>query len=101
MLDRLLPSLLDAGLLTEDPVPAEKDVVAGPWGALVVVALLAAATFLAFSFLKQLRKAQAAKDAGVYGDPPVTDTADDAGDAEEPGEDRDRRDDLPPGIEAL
>lgn len=72
MLARLLPLLLDVKVLAEDEVPETKDVVAGPWGAVIVVALLAAATFLAFSFLKQMRKAQAAKDAGVFGDPPKT-----------------------------
>ena len=34
--------------------------------------LCAAVVFLGFSLVKQLRKAQAAKDAGVYGDEPVT-----------------------------
>ena len=74
-----------AGLvLADDPVPDNNDVVAGPWGAVIFVALLASATFLAFSFVKQLRKAQAAKDAGVFGDEPVDPDAED--DVE--GEDR-------------
>ena len=34
--------------------------------------LILAVVVLAFSLVKQLRKAQAAKDAGVYGDEPVT-----------------------------
>jgi len=59
-------------VLAEDKVPKDDDVVAGGWGALMFVLLIAAVVFLAFSFLKQLRKAQAAKDAGVFGDPPVT-----------------------------
>ena len=52
--------------------PEPEDVKAG-WIALVVFLLLAAAVvFLGFSLVKQLRKAQAAKDAGVYGDEPIT-----------------------------
>ncbi len=52
--------------------PEPEDVKAG-WIALVVFLLLCAAVvFLGFSLVKQLRKAQAAKDAGVYGDEPVT-----------------------------
>ena len=51
--------------------PKPEDVKAG-WVALVVFLLLCAAVvFLGFSLVKQLRKAQAAKDAGVYGDEPV------------------------------
>ena len=51
--------------------PEPEDVKAG-WIALVVFLLLGAAVvFLGFSLVKQLRKAQAAKDAGVYGDEPV------------------------------
>jgi hypothetical protein len=56
--------------------PAPEDVKAG-WTAFAVFLLLGAAlVFLMFSMVKQLRKAQAAKDAGVYGDP--EDAADDA-----------------------
>ncbi len=63
----LLPLLL----LTVDPTPEPEDVKAG-WGALVLFLLLiAAVVVLGFSLVKQLRKAQAAKDAGVYGDEPV------------------------------
>jgi len=52
--------------------PEPEDVKAG-WIALVVfLGLAAAVVLLAFSLVKQLRKAQAAKDAGVYGDEPVT-----------------------------
>ncbi len=55
-----------AGQLQEGPEP--EDVKAG-WTALVVFLLLGAAVaFLMFSMVKQLRKAQAAKDAGVYGE---------------------------------
>lgn len=51
--------------------PEPEDVTAG-WTAFVIFLLLiAAVAFLGFSLVKQLRKAQAAKDAGVYGDEPV------------------------------
>jgi hypothetical protein len=68
----------------DDPVPKDDDVVAGPWGAVIFVLLILATVFLLISFTKQLRKAQAAKDAGVYGDPPATD--EDVEPAEEPAE---------------
>jgi hypothetical protein len=49
-----------------DPVPAENDVKAG-WVALVVVLLLVVAVvFLLRSFVKQLKKVDAADQAGVY-----------------------------------
>ncbi len=54
-----------------DPVPEDDDVVAGPWGAVMFVFLIVATVLLMWSFTRQMRKAQAAKDAGVYGDPPV------------------------------
>lgn len=58
-------------MVVEGPEP--EDVKAG-WVALgIFVLLIAAVVFLAFSLVKQLRKAQSAKDAGVYGDEPVKD----------------------------
>jgi hypothetical protein len=66
-----LPDLLVSLTTLADPAPDPEDVTAG-WTALVVFLLLiAAVVFLGFSLVKQLRKAQAAKDAGVYGDEPV------------------------------
>jgi hypothetical protein len=63
-----------------DPVPAKEDVTAG-WTALLVFAgLILAVVVLAFSFVKQLRKAQAAREAGVYGDPPAAAGSPDAAD---------------------
>ncbi len=57
-----------------DEAPQPEDVKAG-WTALVVFLLLAlAVVLLGFSLTKQLRKAQAAKDSGVYGDEPTPDT---------------------------
>lgn len=56
--------------------PEARDVKAG-WLALGLFLLLGAAVvFLCFSFLKQLRKAQAAKDAGVFGDEPKSPSSD-------------------------
>jgi hypothetical protein len=67
----LLP-LLDSGAAS-DPTPAPEDVKAGWVALLVFLALGLAVVVLARSFITQLRRAQAARDAGVYGDPPVTD----------------------------
>ena len=51
----------------EDKTPKDEDVKAG-WTAFVIFLLLiGAVVVLAFSLVKQLRKAQAAKEAGVYG----------------------------------
>lgn len=68
-----MPAALTLALtvLAEDTVPEDNDVVAGGWGAFFFVALILATVLLAFSFVKQLRKARAARDAGVYGDEPV------------------------------
>jgi hypothetical protein len=67
-LHALLPFVLLA-----DKAPEAKDVKAG-WLAFGIFLLLIAATvFLCFNFVKQLRKAQAAKDAGAFGDEPVAD----------------------------
>ncbi|HEX6151038.1 hypothetical protein [Nocardioides sp.] len=52
--------------------PEPEDVKAGWVALLVFLGLAVAVVFLAFSLVKQLRKAQAAKDAGVYGDAPVS-----------------------------
>ena len=57
--------------LADDPTPADNDVVAGPLGFAMWIFMILAVVVLAFSLVKQLRKAQAAKDAGVYGDEPV------------------------------
>ena len=60
----LLPLVVEKG-------PEPEDVKAG-WIAFVVfIGLILAVVVLGFSLVKQLRKAQAAKDAGVYGDAPV------------------------------
>lgn len=51
--------------------PAPEDVKAGWLGFAVWLLLVVAVVLLCFSFVKQLRKAQAAKDAGLYGDEPA------------------------------
>ena len=65
MLDLLIITLAD-----ETPDPTE--VKAGPLGFAVWIFMIIAVVVIGFSLVKQLRKAQAAKDAGVYGDEPVT-----------------------------
>lgn len=70
LLTSVAPLVVAAVEAGEGPPEAE-DVKAG-WTALVIFLLLiAAVVFLAFSLVKQLRKAQSAKDAGVYGDKPA------------------------------
>ena len=88
MLDLLIIALAD------DPTPKDTEVKAGPLGFAVWIFMIIAVVIIAFSLVKQLRKAQAAKDAGVYGDEPVSpaddapssDSADDNGTAAQSGE---------------
>jgi hypothetical protein len=54
-----------------DPVPDAENVTAGWLAGLVFAFLIVAVVFLARSLVKQLRKAQAAREAGVYGDEPT------------------------------
>jgi hypothetical protein len=77
MLDLLIVVLTD-----ETPKPTE--VKAGPLGFAVFVFLILAVVVLGISLVRQLRKAQAAKDAGLYGDEPVDRSAD-AGPTDAPG----------------
>ena len=74
-------SVADVVVRVQDKAPKDDDVKAG-WTAFVLFLLLAAAVvLLAFSLVKQLRKAQAAEDAGVYGRDEDALDAGDAGDA--------------------
>lgn len=50
-------------------VPKDDDVVAGPIGFVIFIALCIAVAFLGFSLNKHLKKAHRAADEGVYGDP--------------------------------
>jgi hypothetical protein len=58
-------------VLVQDPTPEPTQVKAGPLGFAIWIFMILAVVVIAFSLVKQLRKAQAAKDAGVYGDEPV------------------------------
>ncbi len=74
----------DLVIRAADEVPKDEDVKAG-WTALVLFLLLiAAVVVLGFSLFKQLRKAQAAEDAGVYGsdDEPADSDSDAESDAD-------------------
>jgi hypothetical protein len=62
-----------------DPRPEDNNVVAGWVGAVVVIALVIAVVLILRSFTKQLKKVDAARDAGVYGD----DTEDGSGASQE------------------
>jgi hypothetical protein len=61
-----------------DPRPDDNNVVAGWVGFAVVIALIIAVVFILRSFTKQLKKVDAAQEAGVFDDP---------ADASEPSED--------------
>jgi hypothetical protein len=64
-----LPDLIVPLTLLTDEAPEPEDVTAGWTALLVFLLLIAGVVFLGFSLVKQLRKAQAAKDAGVYDEP--------------------------------
>ncbi|MCW2797736.1 hypothetical protein [Nocardioides sp.] len=66
---QLFAQVLPLLIRVVDQSPADADVKAG-WPAFgLFMLLVAAVVFLGFSLSKQLRKAAAAKDAGVYDDP--------------------------------
>ena len=69
MLHLLLISL--SYLPMTDKMPEDNEVKAGPLGAAVFVFLILAVVVIGFSLVRQLRKAQAAKEAGLYGDEPA------------------------------
>lgn len=82
MLPALLAPAFDAVLplvvaLQVDPTPKPEDVKAG-WGAFAIfILLIVAVALLGLSLVKHLRKAEAAKDAGLFGDQPAPNGADD------------------------
>ena len=59
-------SLIAAHMAATDPTPTDNNVVAGPWGAVIFVALILAVVFLGWSLSRQLKKAQRAADEGKY-----------------------------------
>ncbi|WP_395656780.1 hypothetical protein [Nocardioides sp.] len=62
----VVPHLATFVVALADEMPEDEDVKAG-WGAFAIfIALGLAVVFLGFSLVKQLRKAQAAEDAGLY-----------------------------------
>lgn len=73
----LAPDLLTMVVSFADEVPEEDDVKAGWLAFAIFIGLIVAVAFLGFSLVKQLRKAQRAKEAGVYG-PSETETSDQA-----------------------
>ena len=54
--------------LASDPRPDDNNVVAGWVGFAVLMALIVAVVFILRSFTKQLKKVDAARKAGVFGD---------------------------------
>jgi len=65
--------LINAGLADGvEQAPEPEDVKAGGIAFVVFILLALAVALLGWSLFRQLRKAQAAKDAGVYGDEPAT-----------------------------
>lgn len=70
--------LLELIIRAQDEGPEANDVVAGWIGFVVFIGLILAVAFLGWSLTKQLRKADRAKEQGVYG--PPNDDADDSAD---------------------
>jgi hypothetical protein len=59
-------------LSAEEKTPKDEDVVAGWMGFAVFVFLIIAVALIGWALTKSLRTADRAKDAGVYGDAPVS-----------------------------
>lgn len=75
-----MTDLLLATITAVDKTPADNDVVAGPIGFAIFVALLIAVALLGWSLSKHLKKAHRAADEGVYGEvEPQVDVDQDAG----------------------
>jgi hypothetical protein len=66
------PLITPLVLVLADPTPEPEDVKAGWLAFALFIGLILAVVFLGFSLVKQLRKAQAAQDAGVYDEPDDT-----------------------------
>ena len=65
----LVPALIGPLVGLADKAPEPDDVVAGPWGALMFVALILATALLCWSFVRQLRRTREAQQRGVFGEP--------------------------------
>lgn len=83
MLDLLNPDLLSALLVaveeTPRPVPEDSEVKAGYIALLLWLGMAVAVALLGWSLVRQFRKVEASREAGVYGDPVTgqpTDTPD-------------------------
>ncbi|WP_104107930.1 hypothetical protein [Nocardioides sp. 616] len=73
----LVSHVIDVVRLVDDPQPEDTEVKAG-WTALIVWLLMAlAVALLAWSLIRQLRRTNANRDAGVFGDEPVSRSKDD------------------------
>jgi hypothetical protein len=62
----LLPDLVPLVTALVDDVPDDEDVKAGWIAFAIFIGLILAVAFLGFSLVKQLRKAQAAEESGLY-----------------------------------
>lgn len=63
--------MLDLLIVLKDSTPDPTDVKAGPLGFALWIFMIIAVIVLGFSLVKQLRRAQANKDAGMFGDEPA------------------------------
>lgn len=86
MLDVLSPDLLSSLLVglqdAPRPVPEDSEVKAGYVALFLWLGMAVAVALLGWSLVRQFRKVNAAREAGVFGDPVVTEqdrSADDAG----------------------
>jgi hypothetical protein len=67
-------------VLASDPRPDDNNVVAGWVGFAVLMALIVAVALILRSFTKQLKKVDAAREAGVFGDDEQAETSDQTSD---------------------
>lgn len=69
-------------LLVDDPTPEPTEVKAGPLAFAIWIFMILAVVAIGFFLVRQLRRAQANKDAGLFGDEPVDRSAT-SGDSED------------------
>ena len=58
-------------LLVDDPTPEPTEVKAGPLAFAIWIFMILAVVAIGFFLVRQLRRAQANKDAGMFGDEPI------------------------------